>query len=273
MFSFLHDILDVYELYNLFMRFCQICSILKTSSVSNWVNYHDNNESPWKMAQWIFASFRVFLRLLIPLNSFHSFCEEVYHVVYFVCILILYHPPFSRVLVYVHTKTFVESWGFFFMIFIHSTFLSCCYSSDILIQHYFGFSLYILVQRIERMFYLYFGSSWFFVSFDSVPLFLENPFIRQFLLTNLFSSCIVRHVCCFVFSFRFNIPRVYFSFFSTLYLKIDAIYRYDTETSALVVIWNTSWKKCILWAKDIKSMFFFSVILSASTTCNLILSS
>ena len=37
----------------------------------------------------------------------------------------------------------------------------------------------------------------------------------------------------------------------------------------MAVIWNTPCKKCILWARDIKSMFFLIVIISASKTSNL----
>ena len=32
-------------------------------------------------------------------------------------------------------------------------------------------------------------------------------------------------------------------------------YWFISETSTMAVIWNMSYKKCILWAKDIKSMF------------------
>ena len=34
-------------------------------------------------------------------------------------------------------------------------------------------------------------------------------------------------------------------------------------------IWNTSCKKCILWTRDNKSIYFLIVIISASRTCNL----
>ena len=37
----------------------------------------------------------------------------------------------------------------------------------------------------------------------------------------------------------------------------------------MAVIWNTSCKKCILWARDIKSMVFLFVNISASRTCNI----
>ena len=37
----------------------------------------------------------------------------------------------------------------------------------------------------------------------------------------------------------------------------------------MAVIWNMSDKKCILWARDIKSLLFLIIIISASWICNL----
>ena len=44
-----------------------------------------------------------------------------------------------------------------------------------------------------------------------------------------------------------------------------------TEKSAIVLIWNTSCRKCIFWVKDIKLMFFVLIVISASRICNLFL--
>ena len=52
--------------------------------------------------------------------------------------------------------------------------------------------------------------------------------------------------------------------------KIKTILLYTNfETSAIAVIWNTSCKKCIFWARDMKSIFFLIISISASRTCHL----